>query len=174
MKGKVACECGCGVEVFQNQLTMVKVERAVDETLRQTTRRTFYVRRECKEAFEEELQCMALLALIVTKYPPPGRTRYWLVNAWLNPFWPWPRLLRAWWRRVGASLQVMRLQHAIFVRTRGFDYARIRARQSAILFGVPRFMQGFLSKRFTRKLIKAEKASEREKLPDGTRQEAAA
>lgn len=91
---------------------------------------------------------MTALQVIVNTYPPAPQLKWWLINAWLNPFYPWPRNLLLWWRRVGAAIKVMRLQHAIHERVHGFEFARIKATRSAILFGAPRFMQGLLARWF--------------------------
>lgn len=160
---KQLCDCGCGREVYHNQLKEIKVEEAIDETLRQSqTKARFWVTPQCVAPYTEELKLMTCLQIIVQAHPPSMQTRYWLINAWLNPFYPWPRILRSWWRRVGGALRVMKLQHAIWERTKGFDYARTRAKQSAVLFGAPRFMQGFLARRYTKRL-----AAQNKKPGDG-------
>jgi hypothetical protein len=166
---KVVCDCGCGREVYHNQLVQVIVETPVDETLRQAkTRQRFWVTRECEQPYKEELILMHKLMEITVHYAPRPRTRYWLINAWLNPFYPWPRHLRNWWRRVGGAVRVMKLQHAIYERTRGFDYARERALQSAVLCGCPRFMQGFLAKRYMLKAKKKEAKANGTRPPEPT------
>jgi hypothetical protein len=154
---KVACDCGCGRKAYHNQMVIVEAEQAVDREMRKAgmTKR-FWVLRECREAFEEELALTVMLQKLVTVWAPPARGRWALVNAWLNPFYPWPRLLYNWIRRVNAARNVMRMQQAVWERTRGFDYAKVHATNSAILFGAPRFMQGFLAKRFSKRLAKAE------------------
>lgn len=169
---KVACDCQCGRMAYHSQLVEVAIEQAIDISLRQAkTTKRFWVLRDCKEAFEEELGLMVLLNQLVRAYPPAAQTRWWLVNAWLNPFYPWPWLLRSWWRRVGAARKIMQIQHGIYVRPKqillgpraGFEWAHRHAMQSAILFGCPRFLQGFLAKRF---LIRAKRRKAKE---DGAR-----
>lgn len=156
-RAKQVCDCGCGREVYHNQLVVVAIDTAIDETLRvsKTTKR-FWVTRFCKVPFEEELGMMVLLEQLLRAWTPAPRSRWWLVNAWLNPFYPWPQNLYRWWRRVHAARRVMRLQHAIWERNKGFEYARARAMQSAILFGTPRFLQGFLARRFMGRLKRIE------------------
>jgi hypothetical protein len=149
---KQVCDCGCKREVYHNQLVEVTVDRSIDETLRQAqTTKRFWVTRACKVPFEEELRLMMLLQILVEAYPPPAQTRWWLINAWLNPLYPWPRVLAVWWKRVGAARKVVRFQHAIHERNRGFEYAHTRAMQSGVLFACPRFMQGFMARKFLAK-----------------------
>lgn len=163
---QVKCDCGCGRMAYHSQLTMVTREHPVDDSLRQTaTSRRFWVTRQCKKPFEEELVMMEGLNNLVKLYPPPARTRYWLINAWLNPFYPWPRLFRSWCRRVKQARKVMQLQHAIFERPKGFEYAHDRALKSALLFGCPGFMQNWLMKRF---IAQAEKEKEDATSPELT------
>jgi hypothetical protein len=171
---KVVCDCGCGQVAYHSQLTQVIIETPVDETLRQAkTRKRFWVLRGCREAYEEELALMRSLMMITIHFAPKPPVRWGLVNAWLNPFYPWPRLLHAWWRRIGGAIKVMRIQHAIYIRPyqlrygpkEGFQRAHDRALQSAILCGCPRFMQGFLAKRY---MLKAKK-KEKEAKANGTR-----
>jgi hypothetical protein len=154
---KRTCDCGCGRRVYQNKLVQVTVDQAIDQTLRvsKTTKR-FFVTADCAEPFEEELGMMVLLEQLIRAWTPDPRSRWWLVNAWLNPLYPWPKNIYRWWRRVGAARRVMRLQHAIYERNKGFAYARARALQSAIMFGAPRFVQGFLARRLTGRLKKIE------------------
>lgn len=170
---KQLCQCGCGVSEWPHKLVQVSIEQAVDISLRQTTTsRRFWVRKQCETAWTEELGMMVLLEQLIRAYPPPARSRWWLIYFWLNPFYPWPRVLRSWWCRVGAARKVLRLTHAIYERTKGFDYARDRAMRSAVLFGCPRFLQGFLAKRF---LIRAKrrKAKEDGASPNTAAEEAA-
>lgn len=165
---KQRCDCGCYREQYHSQLVVVTIEQAIDPSLRQTsTSQRFWVLRECKEKFEEELGMMVLLNQLVRAWPPPPKTRWWLINAWLNPLYPWPTRLRSWWRRVGAAKKVMQLQHAIYERPNkirfgekeGFERTRQKAMQSAILFGAPRFLQGFLANRF---LIRAKRKASKD------------
>jgi hypothetical protein len=88
---------------------------------------------------------MVLLEQLIRAWTPDPRSRWWLVNAWLNPLYPWPKNLYRWWRRIGACRRVMRLQHAIYERNKGFAYARARAdaigdhvRLPAVRPGLPR------------------------------------
>lgn len=144
------CECGCGKEAYWNQLTEVVVEEAIDETLRQTqTKKRFFVLRQCKVAFEEELACMTHLQIIVRFWGGVALQRKTALQR-LNLI----RTFILWWKRIGAAVKVMKLQHAIYERTRGFEYARTRATQSAILFAAPRFSQGLLAKMFLRRAQK--------------------
>jgi hypothetical protein len=179
----VLCDCGCGQKVYHNQLVEVTVETPVDETLRQAKTKTrFWVTRKCKEPYEEELALMRSLMMITVHYAPKPSTRWWLVNAWLNPFYPWPRLLRDWWRRIGGAVKIMRIQHAIYIRPfqlrygpkEGFQRAHDRALQSAILCGCPRFMQGFLAKRYLVKAKNREKEANAARPPEPTVVEAEA
>jgi hypothetical protein len=150
------CDCGCGQKVYLNQLVRVTVDEAIDHTLRVSkTKSRFWVTRKCKEPFEEELGMMILLEQLVSAWTPPPRSRWWLVSFWMNPSRPWVDLYR-WWRRIGASRRVMQLQHVIWERNKGFAYARARAMQSAILFASPRFVQGFLARRFMGRLKRIE------------------
>jgi hypothetical protein len=150
------CDCGCGRVVYINQLVRVTVDEALDHTLRATkTKSRFWVTRQCKEPFQEELGLMVLLEQLVSAWTPRPRSRWWLVDFWMNPSRPWTDLYR-WWRRIGASRRVLRIQHCIWERNKGFAYARARAMQSAILFASPRFLQGFLARRFTRRLKRIE------------------
>jgi hypothetical protein len=134
----------------------VSIDRAIDHTLRVSkTEKRFWVARECKEPFEEELGMLYLLEQLSRAWVPEPRGRWWLINFWLNPIRPWELLWR-YWRRVGAARRVMRLQHAIYERNKGFAYARARAIQSAVMFACPRFLQGFLARRLTGRLQKIE------------------
>jgi hypothetical protein len=159
-----ACDCGCGRKVYTNQLVEVTIESALDMTLRRTaTTRRFWVTRACKEAYEEELGMMVLLQQLAEAWTPRRRTRWWLVRFWFNPATPYEDFYR-WIRRVGAAKRVMMLQHAIHERNRGFEYARARAIQSAILFAVPqwpRFFQSFLARRFTVRLKRIEETRQK-------------
>lgn len=156
---KRKCDCGCNQYFYANQLVQVTVDQAIDHTLRvsKTTQR-FFVGRNCKEPFEEELGLMILLEQLIRAWTPEPRSRWYLINFWLNPFYPWPKALYRWWRRVGAARRLMRVQHAIWERNRGFEYARARALQSATMFGAPRFIQGYLARRYKGRLQKIEEA----------------
>lgn len=163
-KALQACDCGCGRKVYQSQLVQVSIETALDMTLRQTTTsRRFWVTRACKEAYEEELGMMVLLQQLAEAWTPRRRTRWWLVRFWLNPVTPYEDFYR-WIRRVGAAKRVMLLQHAIHERNRGFEYARARAIQSAIMFAVPqwpRWFQGFIARRFMLRLRRIEETRQK-------------
>lgn len=137
---KVKCQCGCGREVYPNQLTEVKVEIAKDQTLRETTNKRWIVTRGCAQAFESELELLEVLKAIVLRWRPRQKT-FWQRANFL-------RTLDLWWMRIGAARNVMRLNHEIYVRTKGFEWARRNAIQSALLFGAPRFLQEFLAGQF--------------------------
>jgi hypothetical protein len=177
---KVICDCGCGGMAYHSQMVVVEAEQAIDKSLRRTTTsKRFWVLRDCKEPFEEELAMTILLRQLATAWVPKPQKKLWLINAWLNPLYPWPLHLFNFIRRVNAARKVMRLQHAVWERTRGFEYARTRAMNSALLFGAPRFMQGFLARRLTRRLAKAEalrnkKAASEKTVPIGSRDGAGA
>lgn len=141
----LTCECGCGKTAYYNQLVEVVVEQAVDKTLRQTEeKQRFLVLRACKKPFEEELGYMTLLLIIANKWAPTRKT--WAQK--LNVL----RTFDLWVMRIGQARQVMRLQHATYERTKGFEYARKRAWRSAVMFGCPRFIQGFVARQFLRKM----------------------
>lgn len=160
----MTCECGCGGEGFFNQMVEVKKERAVDETLlKRVTERTFLVLSRCREPFEEELALMELLQQLVVAMAPRGR-RWSLLRYWFVPSAPYVDL-HDYCLRFGRAVQVMRLQHGIYERTRGYEYARRRALRSGILFASPRFLQGFISKRFTKALAAEEKKKMRQIAP---------
>ena len=125
---QIVCQCGCGEKAYHNQMTLVTVEVAEDESLRQTKRKSFLVIRSHKEGFEEELGMMTQLAQLVRAYAN-------------QPFWS-----RIWRVRT-----VIRLQHAIHERVRGFSEARQRALASGILFAVPKWLQPFVFRHFDRK-----------------------
>ena len=153
---KVVCDCGCQGTAYHNQMVQVEAEEAVDKDLRKTgTTRRFWVLRECREAFEHELALTIMVRKLAQVWAPPPVKRWWLLNAWLNPLYPWPWIFYNWIRRINAARQILRMQHAIWERTRGFEYAKVHAINSAVLFGAPRFMQGFLARRFTARLRKA-------------------
>lgn len=154
-----ACQCGCGREVYANRLTEVTIDQALDKTLRiSRTRKRFWVTRECKEAFEEELGMLHLLEQLARAWAPVPRSQWWLINFWLNPLYPWPRVFWSYCRRIRAGRRVMQLQHAIYERNKGFQYARARAIQSLIMFASPRFLQNFLARRFIGRLKRIEDA----------------
>lgn len=122
-------------------MTLVEVVEAKDETLRETkVRKRWRVTPKCKKPFEGELQMLEMLKLYTIRWRPRAKTRWQKVNV-IGTFF-------SWCKRLGAARQVMRLNHTIYERTRGFGWARRHAIKSAILFGCPRFMQGFLSRRF--------------------------
>lgn len=146
---KLVCECNCGRSAYFNKMVEVVVERAIDHTLRQTqTAKRFLVLKQCKEPFEEELAMKFMLQQIAQAWQRKLPLSPW---RWVNPFHPM-LLFVNWIRRINAARRVMRLQHAIFERTLGFSYARKRAVNSAVLFGAPRWMQGFLARRFSKGL----------------------
>lgn len=154
------CECGCGQFAYFNQLDMVRINEAVDESLRTTkVRATFYVRHACKKAFLDELALQTLLKLLLDKHAQGQFAKPWLyrLNVW-NTF-------RRWRWRIRDSVKVLRLTHAIYERNKGFDYARRRAIRSAVLFAAPRFMAGWLIKVW-RPLLEDKKAPP--VLPPGT------
>lgn len=171
-RGKeVACACGCGRKAFHSQLVEVTIEHAVDASLRQTKKGSgFWVTMACREPFEQELGLMILLKQLVQAYTPKPRSRWYLVNFWLNPIRPY-QLLRSWWRRVGAACRVMQIQHGIWERPKqmllgrekGFEWTRRHALQSAILFGAPRFLQNWLNLQMVRR------AEKRKAKEDGAR-----
>jgi hypothetical protein len=142
-KKLVRCECGCGKELYFNQLVLLEVQEASDKTLRKTkTHRRFFVTPQCREPFTDELALMEILQALARAWAPKKKTVFQelnIVGTFIN-----------WCRRMSAARQVLRIQHGIWERTKGFDYARKRALRSAFLFGCPRFMQGFLAKRFAR------------------------
>jgi hypothetical protein len=141
-------------------MVVVEIEQAIDNDLRKTgTKKMFWVLPKCRKQFEIELALTILVQKTAQAWAPPARGKWWLVNAWLNPYYPWPRLLYNWIRRISVARQIMRMQHAIWERTRGFEYAKIHATNSAILFGAPRFMQGFLARRMMQRLKAAKEKS---------------
>lgn len=126
------CGCGCGQLGYWSHMTEVKVEQATDESGRQTQLvKRFHVLYACRAPFEEELALMRHLALILQCYAS-----------------------KSFWRRLPRIRQVTRCQHAIYARTHGFRWAHDHALRSALLFACPRFMQGFLARRF---LIRAKR-----------------
>ena len=146
------CDCGCGGEAYHSQMVTIEVEQAIDKSLRTAgTTRRFWVLRQCKKPYEEELACSLLLQRLVTVWTPRQKTLLQKLNFLLTFY--------NWLTRIVVARQVLRLQHAIFERNYGFEYARTRATNSAILFAAPRFMQGFLARRFTRRLAKATAAA---------------
>lgn len=142
---KQQCDCGCGGADYHNRLATVEAEEAIDGNIRQTrTAKRFWVLRECREPFERELGLMIMLEKLVRAWAPKPKTFLQRLNV--------PRTFYWWCRRVAVARQVMRIQHAIHERTRGFEYAKVRALSSALLFGAPRFMQGLLAWLFIRRL----------------------
>jgi hypothetical protein len=157
---KVVCDCGCGGKAYHSQMVTIETEQAIDKDLRKTgTTKRFWVLPKCREPFERELALTVMVQTMSKAWAPPPVTRWWLLNAWFNPLYPWPKHLINWIRRLNAARQVMKMQHAIWERTRGFEYAKVHATNSAILFGAPRFMQGFLARRFTKRLRAAKEKS---------------
>lgn len=152
---KVACQCGCGEFGYYNQLEEVKIEQASDHARRQTklTKR-FFVLRKCKPLFEDELRLIKALQILNYIWVPKPKTFHQKCNVALT--------LYNWCRRMGMARQVMRMVHAIDERTKGFDAAHDHAMRSSILFGAPRFLQGFLARRF---LLRAK----RKEAKDATR-----
>ena len=147
-KNLVQCECGCGGEGFFNQMTEIVVEEAIDRTMRQTvTSKRFLVLPKCKKPFEEELGMKLILQHLVVAWVPKTKTLSQRLNL--------PLTFYNWCRRIAVARQVIRLQQAIHERNYGFEYAKVRAINSGVLFGAPRFMQGFLARRFTARLRKA-------------------
>ncbi len=137
---KVVCQCGCDTPAYWSELTEIRVEQATDESARQTHLvKRFWVLRECKAPFEEELALMRNLTLILHVYAK-----------------------KSFWKRLTRVRQVTRCQHAIYERTHGFKFAHDHAMRSALLFACPRFLQGFLARRF---LLK----TKRKQLRDATR-----
>jgi hypothetical protein len=139
----VLCECGCGKEVYFNKLTLLEVEEAKDETRREVKQRRFFVTAECKEPFEQELVLEQLVQALVKAWVRAPASRGFLERL----FFPWT--FYVWIRRLFVAKKVMQMQHAIWERRKGFDYARKRAVRSAVLFGAPSVLRGWLFKRFS-------------------------
>lgn len=128
---KFRCDCQCGGEDYWNKLQVVEVEQATDKTLRETRIKRFYVLPDCKEPFEEELAMMQLLEITIRRWAP-----------------------KFWWQRMFVARRVLRLQHGIFVRNKGFDFARQHATRSMILFVAPAFLAKILHRKFAKDLNK--------------------
>lgn len=143
---KVPCGCQCGREDYFNRLETLEIEQALDEAGRRTRVKRFYVLPEHKEAFEAELGLMQLLQITIRR---------------------WAR--KPWYLRIAVTRRVMRLQHGIFERNKGFDFARRHAIRSAVLFAAPAPIAAFLHKRFAKELNDAHGA-----LPTSTEQQAQA
>lgn len=150
---KVLCDCGCGQEGWHNQMTKVEVEQAVDQSLRTTgTIKTFWVLFGCRKDFERELGMKFVLQGLVNAWAPKRKTLLQRLN--------FPLTFCNWCTRIVVAKKVMQLQHEIHERNYGFEYAKTRATNSAVLFAAPRFLQGFLARRFVGRLKKAtEKAA---------------
>lgn len=131
---QVECQCGCGQFDWHNKMVVVEAEEAVDHDIRKTgTVRKFWVLSQCREDFEHELA----LTIMLQK----------LIRVWYD---------KPFWKRIFVAHNVLKMQHKIWERTRGFEYARTHATNSAILFAAPRFIQGFLARRFGKRLARAE------------------
>lgn len=144
---KMVCMCGCGGKAYHSQMVTVEVEQAIDHDIRKTgTTKRFWVLPKCRKPFEEELALTIILQKLVKAWAPKP-LKWWQVTHW-------PLCLANWIRRIAMARRVMRLQYGIWARTKGFEYARMHATNSALLFGAPRFMQGWLARRFGRKMRK--------------------
>lgn len=138
---RIQCGCGCGQFAWSNQMADVEIEQATDSTRRRTRTNRVRVIRACKKPYEEELGLVKCLQVIVMRWASVPRKTFWQKLNFL-------RTLDDYWMRIGAAIKVLRLNHAIYERPKGFEWARRHAMRSAILMGCPRFMQGFLAKRF--------------------------
>lgn len=144
---RVECECGCGKFAYHSQLAQIEVEHADDKNRRKSGRRRIYwVTKACQKPFEEELGLQKVLTDLVLAWRPTPRTKW--------RFWLWPIVFNNWLRRLGVARRVMQLTHEIYERPRGFEYARVHATNSAVMFGAPHFLQGFLARRMAKRLKK--------------------
>lgn len=132
---KVACACGCCGEGYWNNLQCIEIEQALDAKGQQTTLKRLYVLPECEEAYEAELGMMQLLRITIQRWAP-----------------------KVWWKRLAVARRVLRLQHGIFERNKGFDFARKHAIRSMILFVAPAFLGNFLHRRFAKQMNEANAA----------------
>ncbi len=129
-------------------MTEVVIEEAIDRSMRQTvTSKRFLVLPKCRDDFESELGMKLILQKLVVAWAPKQKTVAQKLNV--------PLTFYNWCRRIVVARRVIQLQHNIHERIYGFEYAHVRAINSGVLFAAPRFMQGFLARRFTARLAKA-------------------
>lgn len=121
-------------------MTHVSITQALDAEGKRLEHTRVHVARSCKDAYETELGLTKMLQVVARRWAPEPKTFWQKANVF--------RTLHQWWLRIGAAVEVMKNSHAINERTKGFEWARRHAIQSAVLFGCPRFMQGFLARRF--------------------------
>lgn len=134
---------------YMSKMTEVLIEEPTDASMRQTKIiRRFRVIKECARPFEEELGMQQFLKVITIRWRPRQKTPLQRLN-----------LIRTAWRyarRVNDARRVMRLTHAIHERGRmiamgerdGFKWSKDHSIRTAVLFGAPVFLQGFLNRRF--------------------------
>lgn len=140
-KKPMLCECGCGRSGFLNQMSTVKVMRATDETLlHKVLDKQFLVLHDCKKPFEEELAIEQLMILRFVAHAPKGKTLLQNLNLVAT--------FRAWVGRLKEAGQILRMQHARWERTKGFEYARQRAIHSAWIFAMPRIAVPYFARRW--------------------------
>lgn len=147
----VQCGCGCGKQFHTSQLTTVEICQALDAEGKRTQLTRVIVGRACKEPYEIEMGLLKMLQVVSRRWAPKPKTFWQRVNVFGT--------FHQWIQRIGAAVEVMKTVHAINERNKGFEWAKRHAVQSAVLFGCPRFMQGFLSRRF---LLRAKRRKDKE------------
>ena len=119
--GNTACDCGCGQSSWLNSMRTIEVEVALDESLRRTAvGKRFLVLPGCYDAFIDELRAMKLLNDITRRY----------MNS-------------PWWVRLPKFTRILKLQHLVNDRNKGFESTRRRAIRSAIMFSSPQRVAGW-------------------------------
>lgn len=152
---RLRCECGCKQMVYSNHLTEVTIEEHKDDTMRETVVvKRFRVTKECERPFTQELELQQFLKILAIRWRPKPKTLLQRIN-----------LVRTAWRyarRVKDAHKVMRLTHGIHERSRmlamgkeaGFKWTKDHSIRTAVLFGAPVFMQGFLHRRFLLRAVR--------------------
>lgn len=120
-KQLVVCDCGCGAEVARGHLRIIRIGKQEGHIVRAV--KTYFVSPECEETFKMELELTNKLAAFTQ------------ANAGTGLF---GRILRA--------RDLMKMQHAIHVRRRGFDEAKKIATRSALVFATPHWVGKLLAK----------------------------
>lgn len=122
--GQYKCECGCGRTEFFHKLKTLELEVAVDESLRHTRiGQRFFVRPECYDAFIHELQAKRVLDGIVRRYKQ-SRSGFFT--------------------RLPRMRNVIRLQYAINIRTKGIERTKRLSARSGLMFLAPHRAAGWL------------------------------
>lgn len=122
--GKMECDCGCGVSEHFNKLQTVEIEKALDESLRQTSvAKRFLVRRVCYQDFIEELQAKVALEALVRSYAP-----------------------LPWYRRITQMRRVVRLQFLIHIRLKGIERTKRISTRAGVMFAAPQIVAAWFDR----------------------------